>query len=78
MKKGENRVNYSMVDIHNYRKKLEITLRGLARETGIPEEDKKLIFEYIKKLESENLNAGRIEKYASCLRIMRRHIMLIS
>ena len=74
VKTAENRVNYSMVDIHNYRKKLEITLRGIARETGIPEEDKKLIFEYLKKLESENLNAGRVAKYASSLRNIRRHM----
>ncbi|MGC8661724.1 MAG: hypothetical protein ACP5TZ_04385 [Nitrososphaeria archaeon] len=37
VKNMENRVNYIMVDIHNYREKLEFTLRGIARETGIPE-----------------------------------------
>ena len=74
----ENRVNYSTVDIHNYKKKLEITLKGIARETRIPEEDKKLIFEYVKKLESENLNTGSVARYVSSLRNIRLHMGLIS
>jgi site-specific recombinase XerD len=72
----ENRVNYSTVDIH--KKKLEITLKGIARETRIPEEDKKLIFEYVKKLESENLNTGSVARYVSSLRNIRLHMGLIS
>ncbi|MGC8662150.1 MAG: site-specific integrase, partial [Nitrososphaeria archaeon] len=70
----KNHIYYGMTDIHRYGQKFEYALRGFARENTIPDDEKKLILEYIKKLESENLNAGRIMKYLYDLRNTRRHL----
>ena len=68
---AENYVYYSMSDIHKFDKKLKFALKTLERESRIPGGDKKLILEYVRKLESKNLNAGRPAKYVYYLKNIR-------
>ena len=59
----KNRVNYSM-DIHHSEHKLKYAIKKFKSEPGLSEEDRNAILEYILKLQSQGLNAGRVAKYA--------------
>ncbi|MGC8600288.1 MAG: hypothetical protein ACP5LX_04430 [Nitrososphaeria archaeon] len=61
-------------DIHDYGKRLAWALEKIKSERRIPEEDRALLLEYLGKLESKDLNAGRIAKYATTLLSIRLYM----
>jgi integrase len=61
-------------DIHDYGKRLAWALEKIKSEQRIPEEDRTLMLEYLGKLESKDLNPGRIAKYATTLLSIRLHM----
>jgi len=58
-------------DIHNYRHRLENTIKNL-RKSRINEEDRKLILDLMPHLKAEGLSDGRISKYVFHLLSMAR------
>jgi integrase/recombinase XerD len=59
-------------DIHHYGKKLQYELGKLKTEK-FSEEDKKLIAGYVRFLQAQGLNKGRLAKASYQLRTLRRH-----
>jgi len=63
-----------MDDIHYSEHKEKYAIEKIKREPGLSEEDRNAILEYILKLQSQGLNAGRVVKYAYSLIVLKRHL----
>jgi len=62
------------MDIHYSEHKVKYAIEKIKREPGLSEEDRNAILEYILKLQSQGLNAGRVVKYAYSLIVLKRHL----
>ncbi|MFP3131013.1 MAG: hypothetical protein RXR51_05475 [Nitrososphaeria archaeon] len=62
------------MDIHHSEHKVKYAIKKIKSEPGLSEEDRNVILEYILKLQSQGLNAGRVAKYAYSLIVLKRHL----
>jgi len=67
-------VYHSGMNIYNLEHRVVSATAKVKSEPGLPEEDKEAILEYAKKLQSQNLNGGRVAKYIFTVLVIRRHL----